>query len=294
MRTATTALSPCKVNFILNILGKRPDGFHELETALFPIQAHDLLEFSRSPATGGIALTCNHPELPTDRGNLVYRAAENFLQAANIREGVAIRLEKKLPLAAGLGGGSANAAVTLLGLNEIFGNPLAPELLHRLAAELGSDVPFFLQSRPALGVGRGEQVTSLPEFAALKGKWIILIHPGFGVSTPWAYKNLARFPQALNGTPGRAERLANALVTSTLADAQPDFYNSLEAPVLEKFPSLTLFQDCLKENGAEVALMSGSGSSTFAISTNQRAAETIVERFKSKFGDSCWVAIIPC
>lgn len=290
----TTLASPCKVNFILNILGKRPDGFHELETVFFPVQAHDALDFSRNSASSTIELTCNHPELPTDQGNLVYRAAQKFLEAGGIKEGVQIHLQKNLPLAAGLGGGSANAAITLLGLNEIFEQALPVEKLFEIAASLGSDVPFFLQSKPAIGIGRGEQVSPLPDFAALKGHWIILIHPGFGISTPWAYQNLARFPKDLNGTAGRAERLAKALCHGTLTDAKPDFYNSLEAPALEKYPILQMFQEHLKESGAEVALMSGSGSSTFAIAPNQRAAEIVVEKFKSKFDDSCWMAIVPC
>src|SRR6478609_9187412 len=169
-------LSPCKVNFLLNILGKRPDGFHELETLFHPVALTDKLIFKK--AASGIRLTCNNPALPTDSGNLVYRAAQSFLQAANIRDGVEIHLEKRVPLAAGLGGGSSNAAHTLLGLNEIFGKPLTDEQLAPLAAALGSDVNFFLQSGPAIGVGRGEQIQPLAPFPSLGGVHILLIHPG--------------------------------------------------------------------------------------------------------------------
>jgi 4-diphosphocytidyl-2-C-methyl-D-erythritol kinase len=293
-RMPTTLASPCKVNFILNILGKRPDGFHELETVLFPVQIHDTLELAKAPGISSIELTCSHPELPTDAGNLVFRAAEKLREAAGISEGVRIHLEKKLPLAAGLGGGSANAAVTLLGLNSLYGSPLAQDQLCQIAASLGSDVPFFLQAKPALGLGRGEQVRPLPEFGALQNHWIILVHPGFGISTPWAYQNLARFPVALNGTPGRAERLANALAHSSLADAAKDFYNSLEAPALEKYPILILFQEFFRENGAEVALMSGSGSTVFALAKGKELADQIMEKFQSHFGSACWMAAVPC
>src|SRR4051812_9385233 len=119
--TSLERLSPCKVNLLLNILGKRPDGFHELETLFHPVALADRLTFARQGR--GIRLTCNIPELPTDSGNLVYRAAESFLNAARISDGVTIHLEKRVPLAAGLGGGSSNAAHTLLALNELFGNP---------------------------------------------------------------------------------------------------------------------------------------------------------------------------
>jgi len=282
--------SPCKVNLILNTLGKRSDGFHELETVMQPVGIFDRLSFERAPS--GISLACNHPELPTDSGNLVYRAAEKFFQTAAIRDGVRIHLEKRIPLAAGLGGGSGNAAMTLLGLNELFGFPLAPAILNTIASELGSDVPFFLQSKPAFAVGRGEQVTSLETFPALARRYLVLVHPGFGVSTPWAYKNLGRFPAALTGEPGRAERLIKNLAGS-LADAIPDFYNSLEAPVLEKFPLLRMFQEFFRENGAAVSLMSGSGSTTFAIVPAKDEAERIIEKFKSRFGAFGWMAAVP-
>jgi 4-diphosphocytidyl-2-C-methyl-D-erythritol kinase len=146
--------SPCKVNLLLNILGKRTDGFHELETVLQPVRVFDRLSFRR--AGQGIQLSCSAPGLPTDARNLVYRAAAMFLEAARVRDGVRLELQKNIPLAAGLGGGSGNAATALLGLNELFGGPLAPEQLQRLAASLGSDVPFFLQDKPALATGRGE------------------------------------------------------------------------------------------------------------------------------------------
>src|SRR5439155_7686429 len=118
-------LSPCKVNLLLNILGRRPDGFHELETIIHPVKVFDRISFSCQGQ--GIQLTCSHSLLPTDSRNLVYRAAAMLLEQAGIKDGVRIHLEKKIPLAAGLGGGSGNAATTLLGLNELLGNPLAPE-----------------------------------------------------------------------------------------------------------------------------------------------------------------------
>lgn len=286
-------LSPCKVNLLLNILGKRPDGFHELETLFHHVRVHDRLTFERinKPL---IELTCNHPELPTDSGNLVYRAAVAFFQDARIdNAGARIHLEKNVPLAAGLGGGSGNAAQTLIGLNELFEKPLLPAQLVNLAAALGSDVPFFLQEKPALGVGRGERVESLEPFEALRGICILLIHPGFGISTAWAYKNLARFPAALNGRPGRAAELVHAFRAGNLEQAAPHFYNSLEAPCLEKYPILVMFQEFLREHGAAAALMSGSGSTTFALVRGEENAAALRGRFLERFGSGAWTAIAP-
>jgi 4-diphosphocytidyl-2-C-methyl-D-erythritol kinase len=283
--------SPCKVNLILNILGKRADGFHELETVMHPVNLFDEMQFER--VASGLQLTCSNPTLPTDAGNLVHRAATLFFQKAEIRDGVRIHLEKKIPLAAGLGGGSGNAATTLLGLNELFGKPLPPQALEDLAASLGSDIPFFLQSKPALGTGRGEKIESLDDFRAMAGAAFVLVHPGFGISTPWAYQNLARFPGALNGTPGRARKLISLLQTADLRTAGREFYNSLEAPALDKYPLLTLFQDFFRENGALATLMSGSGSTTFALAENPSAAGQLAEKFKAKFGETHWLAVVP-
>jgi 4-diphosphocytidyl-2-C-methyl-D-erythritol kinase len=283
--------SPCKVNLLLNILGRRPDGFHELETVLQPVRVFDRLRFAR--AGQGIQLSCTAPGLPTDSRNLAYRAAARFLEAAGIKEGVRLELEKNIPLAAGLGGGSANAATALLGLNELFGGPLAPEQLWSIAASLGSDVPFFLQTQPALATGRGERIEPLGAFRALSGATLVLIHPGFGIATAWAYQQLARFAQALNGRVGRARKLVALLQGADLGAAGVEFYNSLEAPALEKYPLLALFQEFLRASGAVATLMSGSGSTTFAVVPGQRTAEELVERFKARFGRMNWTAVVP-
>ena len=282
--------SPCKVNLLLNILGPRPDGFHELETVMHPVNLFDDIQFERGGR--GIQLTCNESLLPADSRNLVYRAADAFLNLHRPRDGVRIHLQKKIPLAAGLGGGSGNAATTLLALNELFDRPLATAKLHELAASLGSDVPFFLQNRPALATGRGEQIRPLDFFAALRGKAFLLIHPGFGIATAWAYQNLARFPAALNGRPGRAEKLVSLLQAGDLRAAGGELYNSLEAPALEKYPVLAMFQEFLRANGALAALMSGSGSTTFAIVENVAATEMLVEKFNSRFGANGWTVVV--
>jgi 4-diphosphocytidyl-2-C-methyl-D-erythritol kinase len=284
--------SPCKVNLILNILGKRPDGFHALETVMHPVAWHDELTFCRRTGNGVITLSCDDGALPTDSSNLVYRAAEKFLRAASVPDGVEIRLRKRIPMAAGLGGGSGNAATTLLGLNELFGSPLSAEQLHLLAAALGSDIPFFLQAGPALATGRGEVIEPLPAFPALRGTAFLLIHPGFGIATAWAYRELSRFPEALNGQPGRARELVQLLQTSDLKVAGRAFYNSLEAPALEKYPLLALYQEFLRAEGSLAVLMSGSGSTTFAIAGDLAEAQALAEKVQTRFGP-CWTAVVP-
>jgi len=283
--------APCKINLLLNVLGRRADAFHEIETVLYPVPVFDRLRFEISP--DGVTLSSDDPALPVGKPNLVVRAAEAFLEHASTGSGVRIHLEKKIPVAAGLGGGSSDAAHTLVGLNKLFGQPLSPDLLCDLAAALGSDVPFFLDPAPALATGRGEQVRRVGVFGALNGLWLFLVHPGFGVSTPWAYRALARFPEALNGIPGRANQLIERLCAGDLETAVRHCFNALEAPVLAKYPILALYQSFLREQGAIVAMMSGSGSSTFALLSDEPSARRIQDRFLARFGRACWTAVVP-
>ena len=284
--------SGCKVNLLLNILGKRADGYHELETVMQPVPLCDQMTFDRTGT--GIQLSCSDPRLPINAKNLVVQAANLFAKTAGLAagEGIRIHLQKNIPVAAGLGGGSGNAAITLLALNELFDHPLPVAKLEELAAALGSDIPFFMQSKPALATGRGEIIQPLDSFPALHGVWFVLVHPGFGISTPWAYQQLANFPAAVNGTPGRAQRLI-ALLQTNLKAAAPEFFNALEAPALRKYPLLELFQEFFRDNGASATLMSGSGSATFALTPSRDAAETMLEKFSAKFGPNFWTAAVP-
>lgn len=278
-------ISPGKINLLLNILGKREDGFHELESLMLPIPFADTLSLELKGE--GIHLTTNVSGLDCGPGNLVYRAALLFFGELGQPARMTCHLEKELPMEAGLGGGSGNAAVTLLALNELHGQPLESSQLWKLAAQLGSDVPFFLGKGPALATGRGERIEPLSPFPSLKGRGIFCHHPGFGVSTPWVYGALKSFPEALNGLPGRAKKLADALEDQAARPGQL-FYNSLEAPVLPKFPILSLFQEALREAGAWATMMSGSGSSTFALFEDLGAAQRAQERFESRFGTQGW------
>lgn len=282
--------SPGKINLLLNILGRRADGFHELESVFHPVALYDTL--SCQTTAQGLEFTCDDPQLPTDDRNLVCRAARLFLAATGIAAGLRLHLEKQIPPGGGLGGGSGNAAHTLRALNALFDQPLTDPQLHELAARLGSDVPFFLQDRPALVTGRGEHIEPLDFFSRLRGRGLLLVHPGFGISTAWAYQQLARFPQALNGQPGRARQLVEQLQVGDggpLADA---LFNSLETPVFAKYPVLALYQEFLRAHGALATLMSGSGSTTFAVVESIAHGETLAAQFKRRFGSACWTAVV--
>ena len=276
--------SHCKVNLLLNILRKREDGFHELETILQPVPLFDELRIER--ASKGIELTCSNPRLAVDENNLVHRAASLFLKKTKA-DGIRIHLQKNLPLAAGIGAGSSNAAFTLRGLNELFDKPLNADELHEMAACLGSDVPFFLQDKPALATGRGEQIKPLEPFPALQGRGLLLIHPGFGVSTTWAYQSLAKTPEAY-GKPGEAAAMVDSLQTGNLEG----FANTLEAPVFQKHSVLPILKNFLTENGALVSLMSGSGSTTFAITNDRPSAEALRAKYHEHFGQAGWSATV--
>jgi 4-diphosphocytidyl-2-C-methyl-D-erythritol kinase len=179
-------------------------------------------------------------------------------------------------------------------LNELFGQALPVNQLSQLAARLGSDVPFFLQSHPALSTGRGELIAPLAVFPRLEGRTLALLHPGFGSSTPWAYKTLASFPEHLNGRSGRARELVRALESEDGTVPWGGLlYNSLEAPAFWKYPVLKLYVEAFKELGSVGALMSGSGSTVFGWFEQRAQAERAIEVCRGQFGHAFWSAILP-
>ena len=283
--------SHCKINLLLNVVGQRADGFHELEMLMLPVPIFDRLDFEL--LGHGIELTCNQPGIPTDSSNLVCQAAESFAAKAGVTGGVRVHLEKSIPAEGGLGGGSSNAAATLLALNKLHDQPLGQATLHELAAELGSDVPFFMQSQAAVAKGRGEIIEPVAPLEALDGKSLLLVRPGFGVPTPWAYQSLAKFPGAKNRPLGQANELAKSLANGSLAEAGDTFYNSLEAPVFDKFPLLNLMKQHALANGAEAALLCGSGSTVFVICPDAATAQSLGQAIKSKFGQQSFVQTVP-
>lgn len=278
-----TVFSPIKVNLYLRIVGQRADGYHDLETVMAPLDFGDTLCFA--PAERGISLSCNHPGLPTDDTNLVMRAARRLAERFAVHRGAHITLTKRAPLAAGVGGGSSNAAFTLLGLNQLWELNATAAELGEVAASLGSDINFFLAGGAALCRGRGEQVT--PIAFRLKAS-VLLVNPGFGISTKWAYERWAETASRLTGQPPDVSVLLRALERGDLFEAGAALYNSLEAPSVGKYPVLGLLKRALREEGAAGALMSGSGATVFGLFGDREDAERAAKRMREEFGEGLW------
>lgn len=270
LRLAMHLSAPAKINLSLSVLGKRPDGFHAIESHFVAISLADTLTLE-PVSESGISFTCSDASLPCDDSNLVVRAARRFYETAQIPAAVRIRLEKKIPHGAGLGGGSSDAAATLRGLNALHGAPLAADTLHALAAELGSDVPFFLAGGSALCRGRGEIIEPHPLPTPLS---LLLVKPAFGVPTPWAYKQW-KDSLELPGIPYAAQVFPWGKLV-----------NDLERPVFEKYLFLaTLKRWLLRQPEAQGALMSGSGSTCFAVLHDTAGGPALEARVKAEFGD---------
>jgi 4-diphosphocytidyl-2-C-methyl-D-erythritol kinase len=244
--------SPAKVNFGLRILGKRPDGYHAIQTLFQMLDLCDWLSF-RTHDEGFVRLTCRSSTLPVDDGNLVVRAAKLLQQTMQVRQGVEVTLEKHIPIAAGLGGGSSNAATTLLVLNGLWKLHCPMTTLHRIAAQLGSDVPFFLDGPTALAAGRGEILSAVCPPPRLPG---VLVNPGFGVSAGWAY---AQFNGQSSATDLTMSSILQALRQRDLTALADIMVNDLEPGVAMVYPAVRQAQEALRAAGALVTFMSGSG-----------------------------------
>lgn len=282
-----TLPSFAKINWTLEILGKRPDGYHELRTLLQTVDLADTLHFRRSEA--GTVLTCNHPGVPLGEENLVSRAVSLFREVAGVQEGVEIEIEKRIPMAGGLGGGSSNAAVTLLALQSLWRVSLPPRDLFRLASRLGADVPFFLLGGTALGVGRGDEVYPMPELSA---PLLLLVNVGLPVPTREVYGAL---PPELT-RPGPISMMPLSFEVAYVSQANLNdesrgtgrsiahwLYNDLERAVYPRYPLLREVKESLLACGASGALLSGSGSSLVAIFDNIPAREEAI-RFSQQSG----------
>ena len=254
--------APAKLNLRLKITGRRPDGYHELISIMIPIDLFDLLEL-KVIRQSRIRLSCEGLPVPTDKNNLVYRAALSFLSETGIQEGLAIKLIKNIPVGAGLGGGSSDAAATLLTLNEMWSRPLSLSKLHDLAAELGADVPFFLRSEPSLATGIGEILEPLKKWPKF---WYVIVTPPLQVSTSWVYRNLK-----LELTRGEYDFIVKFLKSDPFT-ISAILENDLEEVTTASFPVIETIKKSLVDAGAEGALMTGSGPSVFGVFSSQNQA----------------------
>lgn len=283
-----TLFSPAKINLYLRIVDKRPDGYHELETVMLPLDFGDRITLQSRKTN--VTLASDNPQLPTDGSNLAVRAARTLVEALGTKKGVRIGLMKRTPLAAGLGGGSSNAATTLLGLNRLWKLKASNWQLHTLAASLGSDINFFLAGGAALCHGRGEKIEPIPcKFSGV----ILLVNPGFGISTKWAYESWARAAaeSRLTAPPPEVSLLLRALAEDDLAGVSRCLFNSLEAPSIRKFPVLELIKDAMRDDGAVGALMSGSGTTVFGLFPDVKLAKRSARKVREQFGPSTWTQV---
>ena len=265
--------TPAKVNLGLYILGKREDGFHELETLFQMVNWCD--EIKIECLGDGLDLICNQPDIPNDDGNLVIKAAHLLQTRFPDRcKGASIHLKKNIPHGAGLGGGSGNAAGTLLGLNFLWGLKLKREDLILMASELGSDVPFFLFSPCAIGRSRGEILE--PVNSSIKF-YILMVYPGFTLSAAWVYGNLNL---KLTKQKNNISILENFLLQSEFAQLGAAWINDLEPVVFQEYPEIFAIKKQILAFGAKGALLSGSGSTVFGLFDNLETAKTAYARLE--------------
>ena len=267
-------LAPAKINLSLKILGRRTDGFHELDTLIAPISLYDAIGIDQRPEKG-IKFCCNDPSVPQGDDNLVVRAAKTFFETTKIEPAVSVELEKKIPHGAGLGGGSSDAASVLLALNDLFETKLSREALAEIAEPLGSDVPFFLFQSAAICKGHGEMVIPVKLHRQFS---ILLLKPAFAVSTAWAYSRW-QHSREIPGIRYEAQEFAGQT-----------FANDLERPVFEKFVFLAQFKIwLLSQSEVGAALMSGSGSTMFAVMRQNADADSVATRAKTALDPELWM-----
>ena len=267
--------SPAKVNLRLEILKKRGDGYHEIRTIFQKISLYDTLHFSLKRRRG-IRIEADQPCLPTGKRNLVYQAVRSILEKSDYRGGIDVEIEKRIPLGAGLGGGSSNAATTLKALNQLLKINLTKKELMEMGAGIGADVPFFLFEGSAIGSGVGERLRKI----TLPTLWYILINPNFEVSTRWAYQNFiltkTKYHFNLHGLLKSSRRISGIL------------YNDLEGIVSARYPEIALMKEMLLWAGATEALMTGSGPTVFGLFPGEKKATEAYKQLARKVRGRDW------
>jgi 4-diphosphocytidyl-2-C-methyl-D-erythritol kinase len=246
--------SPAKINLFLIVTGRRTDGYHDIVSLMCGISLYDTIFLD----VGGSCTTisCAHPDVPEDETNLVFKAVDVFQKASDRYDGVKITIEKKIPVAAGLGGGSSNAAAVLSGLNQFHGYPFSKDDLMAMGLPIGADVPFFLYNQPAIASGIGEKLTGCPGLQNLN---VLLVFPGFGVATSQIYKSLnLRLTNC-------KKKLKQVLLNHLNFDPRYHLCNDLETIVASRYPVISAAKNTLLDLGAIGALMSGSGPTVLGL-----------------------------
>jgi 4-diphosphocytidyl-2-C-methyl-D-erythritol kinase len=273
-----------KVNLGLQVLGKREDGYHDLRTVFQTVAVHDTLDVRLHAGPGGVELECDAAELGGP-SNLAVRAAEAMRLELGLRGRVRLRLTKRIPWGAGLGGGSSDAAATLRAVAQLAGKPVPPERLLAVGARLGADVPFFLLGGRALGLGRGTEVFSLPDFPR---RHLVLVFPGFPVNTAKAYADLDARSVALTGE-AQTDRIYS-FCASVWGRRVCRLENDFEAVVLSVYPQVARLKRLLTEAGASPALLSGSGSAVYGLFDSRQQAARAGKRVMARYPEwQVWV-----
>ncbi len=269
MQPAFILPSFAKINWTLRILGKRDDGFHELFTVFQTVSLHDTISFAESD---DLKLTCDDPNMPVDGRNLILKAAAMLRTQFDVRRGAKIHLEKCIPAPGGLGGGSSNAAVTLIGLKRLWQIDISDDGLHEIAAKLGSDVPFFLYGGTAIGTGRGDLIEQIEDIAEER---MLIVTPNISVSTKDAFERINA--QTLTS---EAQKFNLTVCRNDAGTFDPRYsvlINDFEESVFDAHPEIKRVKDTLIELGAVNAAMSGSGASVFAIFDKQETRQTALK-----------------
>ncbi len=286
-----TLKAPAKINWFLRVFGLRNDGFHEIHSLFQKITLYDILTFT--PATDLIVTT--NSSIPMEQ-NLVYRAALLIKDKYKVRDGVSIQLNKHIPVSAGLGGGSSDAAAALKGLNELWSLGLSSTDLHMLAEQLGSDVPFFLYDSLAFIEGRGEKVTTLKTHRSLN---ILLVKPLIRVSTAWVYRSLPEISKSAATVAEKLTKEANniklfiihALETEDFSGVSNKVLNDLEGVTVRSFPVIADIKDRMLREGAKFSVMSGSGPTVFGVFGSEEEASSAKVSLSETFKDF-WTAVV--
>ena len=256
-----TLKAPAKVNYLLDVIRRRPDGYHDLRMVMQRVNLYDEITVSLTN-TPGITVTCGKNGVPDGPGNIAWKAANELLVLAGGSHGADISITKNIPVAAGLGGGSSDAASVLMGMNELLHLGLSDQRLMEIGVKLGADVPFFIFKKTALAEGIGEALTVMPNMPTA---WVLLVNPGVHVSTAWVYKNL----QLTN----RGELAKLPSLYESVEDICSIFSNDLETVTIPAFPVIADIKDRMLGHGALGSMMSGSGPTVFGLYRDGETAE---------------------